>query len=51
VFLLPFRLAHALREGPGSRAFIDFSSHNFREKESSVLTPQEASSRIIVALM
>ena len=33
---------------PKSRAFIDFLFAQFPEKESSVLTPQEAGSRIIV---
>ncbi len=47
VFLL--RLGHARTSGrPRSRAFIDFLFAQFPEKESSVLTPQEASSRIIV---
>jgi len=46
VFLL--RLAHGRTSGrPRSRAFIDFLWQQFPEKESSVITPQEAS-RIIV---
>lgn len=47
VFLL--RLAHGRTSGrPKSRAFIDFLYAQFPEKESSVVTPQEAASRIIV---
>jgi hypothetical protein len=47
VFLL--RLAHGRTSGrPKSRAFIDFLFAQFPEKQSSVLTPQEAGSRIIV---
>lgn len=47
VFLL--RLAYARTSGrPKSRAFIDFLYAQFPEKESAVLTPQEAGSRIIV---
>ncbi len=47
VFLL--RLAHGRTSGrPKSRAFIDFLYAQFPEKQSAVLTPQEAGSRIIV---
>jgi hypothetical protein len=47
VFLL--RLAHGRASGrPKSRAFIDFLYAQFPEKQSAVLTPQEAGSRIIV---
>lgn len=43
------RLAYARTSGrPKSRAFIDFLYAQFPEKESAVLTPQEAGSRIIV---
>jgi hypothetical protein len=47
VFLL--RLGQGRTSGrPRSRAFIDFLFARFPEKESAVLTPQEAGSRIIV---
>jgi hypothetical protein len=47
VFLV--RLAHGQTSGrPRSRAFIDFLFAQFPEKESSVLTPQAAGSRIIL---
>lgn len=47
VFLL--RLAYGRTSGrPKSRAFIDFLFAQFPEKESTVVTPQEAGSRIIV---
>jgi hypothetical protein len=47
VFLV--RLAHGRTSGrPKSRAFIDFLSAQFPEKQSGVATPQEAGSRIIV---
>jgi len=47
VFLV--RLAHGRTSGrPKSRAFVDFLFAQFPEKESSVLTPQEAGSRIIL---
>lgn len=48
VFLV--RLAHGRTSGrPKSRAFVDFLFAQFPEKESAVLTPQEAgSSRIIL---
>jgi hypothetical protein len=47
VFLL--RLGHARTSGrPKSRAFIDFLLAQFPEKQSAVVTPQEAGSRIIV---
>jgi len=47
VFLL--RLAHGRTSGrPKSRAFIDFVLAQFPEKESVVVTPQEAGSRIIL---
>jgi hypothetical protein len=47
VFLL--RLGQGRTSGrPRSRAFIDFLFAQFPEKESAVLTPQEAGSRIIV---
>ena len=47
VFLL--RLAHGRTSGrPKSRAFIDFLFAQFPEKQSSVLTPEETRSRIIV---
>jgi len=46
VFLV--RLAHGRTSGrPKSRAFVDFLFAQFPEKESAVLTPQEAGSRII----
>jgi hypothetical protein len=46
VFLL--RLGHARTSGrPKSRAFIDFLFAQFPEKESSVVAPQPAGSRII----
>jgi hypothetical protein len=47
VFLL--RLAHGRTSGrPKSRAFVEFLFAQFPEKESAVLTPQEAGSRIIL---
>ena len=47
VFLL--RLAHARTSGrPKSRAFVEFLLAQFPERESAVLTPQEAGSRIIL---
>ncbi|MGO8796492.1 MAG: hypothetical protein ACLQLC_16855 [Candidatus Sulfotelmatobacter sp.] len=47
VFLL--RLVHARTSGrPKSRAFLDFLFAQFPEKNSPVLTPSEAASRIIV---
>jgi hypothetical protein len=47
VFLL--RLGYGRTSGrPKSRAFIDFLFAQFPEKQSAVLTPQEAGSRIIV---
>jgi hypothetical protein len=47
VFLV--RLAHGRTSGrPKSRAFVDFLFAQFPEKESAVLTPQEAGSRIIL---
>ena len=47
VFLL--RLAHGRTSGrPRSRAFIEFLFAQFPERESAVLTPQEAGSRIIL---
>ena len=47
VFLL--RLAHGGTSGrPKSRAFVEFLFAQFPEKESAVLTPQEAGSRIIL---
>jgi hypothetical protein len=47
VFLL--RLAHGRTSGrPRSRAFVEFLSAQFPEKESTVLATQDAGSRIIV---
>jgi len=47
VFLV--RLAQGRTSGrPKSRAFVDFLFSQFPEKESPVLTPQEAGSRIII---
>jgi len=47
VFLV--RLAHGRTSGrPKSRAFVEFLFVQFPEKESAVLTPQEAGSRIIL---
>jgi hypothetical protein len=47
VFLV--RLGYGRTSGrPKSRAFIDFLSAQFPEKQSAVITPQEAGSRIIV---
>jgi len=47
VFLL--RLAHGRTSGrPKSRAFVEFLYAQFPEKESAVVTPQEAGSRIIL---
>jgi len=47
VFLV--RLAHGRTSGrPKSRAFVDFLFTQFPEKESAVLTPEEAGSRIIL---
>jgi hypothetical protein len=47
VFLL--RLAHGRTSGrPKARAFVEFLFAQFPEKESAVLTPQEAGSRIII---
>jgi len=47
VFLV--RLAHGRTSGrPKSRAFVEFLFTQFPEKESAVLTPQEAGSRIIM---
>jgi hypothetical protein len=43
------RLAHGRTSGrPKSRAFVDFLFAQFPEKESAVVTPQEAGSRIIL---
>jgi hypothetical protein len=43
------RLAHGRTSGrPKSRAFVEFVFAQFPEKESPVLTPQEAGSRIIL---
>jgi hypothetical protein len=47
VFLI--QLAHGRTSGrPKSRAFVEFLYAQFPEKESAVVTPQEAGSRIIV---
>ncbi len=47
VFLL--RMGHARTSGrPKSRAFIDFVSSQFPEKESVIASPEEAGSRLIV---
>ena len=47
VFLV--RLAHGRTSGrPKSRAFVEFLFAQFPERESTVLTPQEAGSRIIL---
>jgi hypothetical protein len=47
VFLV--RLAHGRTSGrPKSRAFVEFLFSQFPEKESAVVTPQEAGSRIIL---
>jgi hypothetical protein len=47
VFVL--RMAHGRTSGrPKSRAFVDFLFSQFPEKHSAVLTPQEATSSIIV---
>jgi len=47
VFLL--RLGHGRTSGrPKSRAFVEFLFAQFPEKESAVVTPQEAGSRIIL---
>jgi len=47
VFLV--RLAHGRTSGrPKSRAFVEFLFVQFPEKESAVVTPQEAGSRIIL---
>jgi hypothetical protein len=47
VFLV--RLAHGRTSGrPKSRAFVEFLFAQFPEKESAVLTPQEAGNRIIL---
>ena len=47
VFLL--RLGHGRTSGrPRSRAFVEFLFAQFPEKESAVVTPQEAGSRIIL---
>jgi len=47
VFLV--RLGYGRTSGrPKSRAFIDFLLAQFPEKQSAVVTPQEAGSRIIV---
>jgi len=47
VFLL--RLAHGRTSGrPKSRAFVEFLFAQFPEKESAVIAPQEAGSRIIL---
>ena len=47
VFLV--RLAHGRTSGrPRSRAFVDFLFAQFPERESAVIAPQEAGSRIIV---
>jgi hypothetical protein len=47
VFLVRLGLAHTSGR-PKSRAFIDFLIAQFPEKQSTVVTPQEAVSRIIV---
>src|SRR5262249_34010213 len=47
VFLV--RLAHGRTSGrPKARAFVEFLFAQFPEKESAVLTPEEAGSRIIL---
>jgi hypothetical protein len=47
VFLL--RMGHARTSGrPKSRAFVDFVLAQFPEKQSAVVTPEEAGSRIII---
>jgi hypothetical protein len=47
VFLL--RLSHARTSGrPKSRAFVEFLFAQFPEKETTVVAPQEAASRIIL---
>lgn len=47
VFLL--RMGHARTSGrPKSRAFVDFVLAQFPEKQSAVVTPAEAASRIII---
>jgi len=47
VFLL--RLAHGRTSGrPKSRAFVEFLLAQFPEKESAVVAPQDAGSRIIL---
>lgn len=47
VFLV--RLAHGRTSGrPKSRAFVEFLFAQFPEKDSTVITPQEAASRIIL---
>jgi hypothetical protein len=47
VFLV--RLAHGRTSGrPKSRSFVEFLFAQFPERESAVLTPQEAGSRIIL---
>jgi hypothetical protein len=43
------RLAHGRTSGrPRSRSFIEFLFAQFPEKESAVLSPQEAGSRIVL---
>ena len=47
VFLL--RLAHGRTSGrPKSRGFVEFLFSQFPEKETAVVTPQEAGGRIIL---
>ena len=47
VFLV--RLAHGRTSGrPKSRAFVEFTLAQFPEKESSVIAPQDAGSRLII---
>jgi len=47
VFLI--RMGHARTSGrPKSRAFIEFVSSQFPEKQSAIATPEEAGSRLIV---
>lgn len=43
------RLAHGRTSGrPRSRAFVEFLHAQFPDKETSVIAPQEAASRIIL---
>lgn len=48
-FVFLVRMAHGRTSGrPKSRAFVDFLAKQFPEKESAIVTPEAAGSRIVV---